>query len=292
LSSAAWAAAACACALALAAPGARSAPAEPRVTVIGDSIATAIRYDPAAKALLSAGVDLRLELAPCRRVAQVSCPYEGTNAPTVVELTRALGRAFGPTVIVAVGYNDFEQAYAGNIEEALAAFREAGVTRVLWVTLRANRQSYLSMNDAIRDAAARRREMTVVDWNLYSRSHPDWFQPDGLHLAGAGARSLAALLRSSLARVGVAAPVAPLRVSTASLPPTRAGKPFRMRLRAAGGVVPYRWTVTGLPAGLHLAASGRVSGRPGRSGTAVAIFRVEDAAGAVATRRLAVAVGR
>ena len=118
------------------------------------------------------------------------CPYQDTTAPTVLDLLGTLGpKLAGGTVIVAVGYNDFEQAYAGNIEEALTAMRNLGVKRVVWVTLRAERQSYLAMNDMIRAAAARHPEVTVADWNLYPRSHPDWFQPDGLHLGWQGARA-------------------------------------------------------------------------------------------------------
>ncbi len=51
--------------------------------------------------------------------------------------------------------------------------------------------------------------LTVVDWNLYSRSHPDWFQPDGLHLTDVGAIAMATLLHRSLDELGlVVAPAA------------------------------------------------------------------------------------
>ena len=53
----------------------------------------------------------------------------------------------------------------------------------------------------------RHPELTVVDWNLYSRSHPDWFQPDGLHLDSDGALAMATLVHRSLDELGlVAAP--------------------------------------------------------------------------------------
>ena len=40
-----------------------------RVTVFGDSAATAMAYDPEARRTLGRGIDLRLEVAACRRLA-------------------------------------------------------------------------------------------------------------------------------------------------------------------------------------------------------------------------------
>ena len=99
--------------------------------------------------------------------------------------------------------------FAATVETVLNALEKAGVDHVLWLTLRAERQSYLHMNDLVRAAAARHPELTVVDWNLYSRSHPDWFQPDGLHLTDAGAIAMATLVHRSLDDLGLVAPPRP-----------------------------------------------------------------------------------
>ncbi len=80
------------------------------VTVIGDSVAEGMSGDADAVAILSQGIDLDLETAPCRRVDGDSCPYEGVRVPTLVELAKTLGPKLGPNVVVAVGYNDFESA--------------------------------------------------------------------------------------------------------------------------------------------------------------------------------------
>ena len=87
--------------------------------------------------ILGEGVNLDLELAPCRRVGQDSCPFEGVRPPNVIQYVQSKGIALGQTVVVVVGYNDFEDAYATNIEDALTALQKAGVTHVLWATLRA-----------------------------------------------------------------------------------------------------------------------------------------------------------
>ena len=266
----------------------------PRVTVIGDSIATAIEYDPAARRILARGVDLDLQLAVCRRLVGDSCPYQGSRPPTLLDLLPSL--RLGSTVVVAVGYNDNEDTFAATVETALEALGKEGVEHILWLTLREARESYLQMNDVVRAAAERHAELTVVDWNLYSRSHPDWFQPDGLHLAGVGAIAMATLVHRSLDDLGlVTAPaVAALAVVTRTLPRARVGQPYVARLTASGGTLPIRWIRTAgtIPAGLTLRRDGRLTGTPRVAGRRVLTLRAADASGRLATRRFAIAISR
>ncbi len=259
-----------------------------RVTVIGDSIATAIQYQSTAHSVLSRGVELDLQLAVCRRLVGDSCPYEGVRPPTLVALLPSL-QLIGSTVVVAVGYNDYEQTFAESVETVLQALENAGAAHVLWLTLRAERQSYLNMNDVIRAAATRHPELTAVDWNLYSRSHPEWFQPDGLHLTDVGAIAMATLLHRSLDELGlVAAPaVQSLQIVTKRLPTARVGRPYATRLTASGGSRPFRWarTTGAIPVGLRLWRDGRLTGTPRIAGRRLITLRVMDLGGRSATRR-------
>jgi hypothetical protein len=270
----------------------RAAPPQ-HVTLIGDSVADALPGDASALKILAEGIDLDLEVAPCRRVGNESCPYQGVRPPNVIQLVQSMGSKLGPNVIVVVGYNDFEDQYAQNIEDALAAMKQAGVQRVLWATLRAASHPYLSMNDDILAAAARHPELTVVDWNLYSRSHPEWFQADGIHLLGPGSEAMATLLHATLVSLGIAAapqkpPAHPVRVATAALPVAVKGRKYVAKLRAAAGRPPYFWSFPRRPPkGLHLRPTGWVFGKPlGRPGTFVLEVRVADAAGGSAVRKL------
>ena len=151
----------------------------PHVTLIGDSVATAIRGTPSALAVVNQGIDLDLETDACRRLEDASCP---PGPPTVIDLIKQDGGAIGPTVVIAVGYNDFADHYAAEIDDVLAALEAVNVKHVFWLTLRAAHHPYIAMNDEIVAAAAKHPEVTVIDWNVYSRSHPEWFQDDGLHL--------------------------------------------------------------------------------------------------------------
>lgn len=256
------------------------------VTLVGDSVADAIAQDPAAVAILGQGVDLDLQVAPCRRVEGVGCPYQGVRPPSAVQLVQSLGPKIGPYVVISVGYNDFEDEYAGNVEDAMQALLAAGVKHVWWLTLRAARHPYLTMNDDIRAAAKRHPELSVVDWNVYSRSHPGWFQDDGLHLLRSGAEAMATLIHKTLVTDGAALP--PPRVTTGTLPRAQRGKPYRARLLAAAGIAPYRWMLLErAPAGIHLEANGVVRGTPrAKQGRYTFDVRVRDAVGSMATRRL------
>lgn len=276
--------------------GTASAAPLPRVTVIGDSVPGALAFDERAQAILRKGIDLRLEVAPCRRVDQTSCPYNGVSPPNVIEFVTTAGNSLGPTVIVAVGYNDPESEYAQNIENALEALRKAGVERVLWATLRAERQSYLNMNEMIRAAATRHPDLTPVDWNLYSRSHPDWFQPDGLHLDIEGARALATLLHNALVDLEIALPPSPkqkrLTVAASTLARGKAGEPYAARLLARGGLAPYRWARASgvVPNGLRLSTAGLLTGTPAKRGRFSFVVRVTDASRRSTTHRVVVQV--
>jgi Putative Ig domain len=269
-----------------------------RVTVFGDSAATAIAYDPDAKRILGRGVDLQLEVAACRRVGDLSCPYDGIRPPNVIERATELGRQLGPVVVVIVGYNDYESRYAENIEAALDAFRKAGVERVLWATLHAGRQSYVSMNDAIVAAAKRFPQLTVVDWDGLANTHRDWLQPDGIHLTPEGARGMASMVNDTLVGLGIAPKPAVtasprLAVASRALPVGRAGRAYAARLRAVGGTPPYRWAKTGgtLPAALRLAADGRLVGLPKRSGSFTLRLRVADRSDASTARTFRLLIG-
>jgi hypothetical protein len=183
----------------------RGARKRPRVTVIGDSVAAEISYERKAQYLLARGVRLNLQLAACRRLVQTSCTVAGVQPPTVIEVVISLGRSIGRDVVVAVGYNDYGLLYPSDVLHVLNALHRAGVQHVLWLTLRAARHSYVAMNATLREIATTDPELTLVDWNRYSRSHPNWFDSDGIHVTAAGGKAMATLVHRRLVALGIAA---------------------------------------------------------------------------------------
>jgi hypothetical protein len=258
--------------------------AQPRVTAIGDSVMTAILWYDAAQSVLADGVDLHMEVEVCRRITEQSCPFEGVRPPTLLEVVAAQGPNLGPTVIVEVGYSDPEEVFARGVEETVAALLRSGVTRILWVNYCERTNALTNMNRVLVAAAGRHPQLTIVDWASYSRDHWGWFQTDGIHLTLEGGVGLATLLHTALLRVF--AP--PLAFVSRKLPDAHAGRTFAARLRAAGGVRPYRWRVTSgpLPRGLHLRSDGLIYGVPVSTARVGLVFHVEDAAGQFLTRRI------
>ena len=168
--------------LAAIAIGAASAQARPaaapleRVTVIGDSIATTIQYDAARTPDSRQGHRPR---PPTRRLPPPRRRELSVSRGAPPDTRRRCSRRFGcgSTVVVAVGYNDYEETFAASVETVLQALDKAGVEHILWLTLRAERQSYLHMNEIIDAAAASHPKLSAVDWNLYSVATPTGSNP-------------------------------------------------------------------------------------------------------------------
>lgn len=165
----------------------------PRVTVIGDSVAASFDYVWAARRYVGKGLDLRSDAVVCRRLVVTSCVFQGSTPATALQLIGSNGRSLGSVVVVNVGYNDWAAVY--DVDRVMRALEAAGVSTVIWVTLRETTTNYQWSNARIRATARRwRNGLVVADWNAYSRGKP-WFREDGLHLTVSGAMGLARLLR-------------------------------------------------------------------------------------------------
>ncbi|HKE21036.1 MAG TPA: putative Ig domain-containing protein [Bryobacteraceae bacterium] len=82
-----------------------------------------------------------------------------------------------------------------------------------------------------------------------------------------------------------------LRITTTSLPSATLGTNYNFTLAATGGVQPYNWTATGLPAGLGLNSStGQITGTPTGGSTPSVSVTVTDQSGQTATARFVLPV--
>ena len=183
--------------LAVSAAGARTASSQPRVTVIGDSVAASVRYVPAARSYLARGFDLQLQASVCRRLVAPSCRYHGVAPPTALEMIRSEGSSLGRVVVVDVGYNDASRTYRDDLDSVMRALLSGGAERVIWVTLHESRPDYRATDDIIKAAPQRWPELTVADWNAVAGER-SWFRKDGIHLTPDGALGLDRLLRPLL----------------------------------------------------------------------------------------------
>lgn len=89
--------------------------------------------------------------------------------------------------------------------------------------------------------------------------------------------------------------LAPLTVSTTSVPAGNIGTPYSTTLAATGGATPYTWSITSgvLPAGLTLSSAGVISGTPVAAGSFTFTAQVKDSQStpATASRSFTLVVG-
>ena len=257
-----------------------AASAQPdRITVIGDSVLTAVQWNAQPRSILERGLPaVDLDIAVCRRLTGSSCPFEGEQPENLVETVQALGDAIGATVVVEVGYNDPEAGFADAVDASVEALLAAGVQRILWVNFHDWVPRYARMNAALARVLQQYPQVTVVDWEKESFVRYAWFQSDGIHLLYDGAVALATLIHNALVEA-----IEPLRVVAPARAVTVAqvGSRFTTRLVVSGGEGPYRWRVTGGPLvrGLHLLGNGVLTGTPTRPGRFTIGLLVSDAAG-------------
>jgi hypothetical protein len=180
------------------APGNVSASDPPRVTIFGDSVPDSLQYVPEARQLLGNGLELRLELTPCRRLVSPGCAYQGDRPESVLDIVQISPLVtLGNIVVVDVGYNESAVNYEADMSQVAIALVRLGVAHVLWVTMREQTDNYRRINDIIRMQARRWPQLHIVDWDAASRGQ-DWFQADGVHLNADGALGLAKLLRANI----------------------------------------------------------------------------------------------
>lgn len=248
----------------------------PGVLVIGDSVATGMYWHQEGIAVMQKNLDVLWSVDVCRTIGGISCPWRGKRPPTLLQVVAARG-AVPPTVIVVVGYNDPEDAFADEVDDAMSALVAAGARNVLWFTLRESQSQYAAMNTLLAEAQMRWPQLVLVDWNAASRGQNSWFQSDNEHLTLTGGLALAHLAHGAVTEI-----LNPLHVRAPLW--LQAGRSYAVRLRADGGTPPYRWRVVSgsPPRGFRLLANGSLTtvARPGTKASLV--LSVTDADGTTA----------
>jgi hypothetical protein len=163
-----------------------TAPAAPgfipgKVTAVGDSVM--LDYQDPLEAAIP-GIDV---------AAAVSRQWG--DGESILQTMKADGQ-LGAEVIVALGTN-------GPITDAdFDAMMSilSGASRVVFVNVHVDRPWQDPNNAVIAQGATRYPNVVVADWATLAAQNPQWFGPDGTHLAidGPGADALAALVASTL----------------------------------------------------------------------------------------------
>jgi hypothetical protein len=232
-----------------------------RVTMLADSVGSALLWDPGPFADFSAGLDVRGDAYGCRKLIVPGCPSEaGGNPPSALETINSLGVDLGPVVVVDVGYNDAPATFSDALDTVMKALLAHGVQRVVWVTLNETEGVWEQSNEIIRAAPARWPQLAVADWGAV-KLDPAWLQEDAVHFDHDGAVAFGKFLRPIvLAQVQLVVDTLPPVLHLPAVIHARAtsatGRVIRIEpvaVDATDGVVP----VTCTPASPHRFQVGR-----------------------------------
>ena len=177
---------------------------ERRVVVVGDSIILGAEA-PMTAAFAQRGWAVTFDAAVSRSTGAGLQAIESHRA----ELSDSL--------VVSLGANDAGSpaAFRQRVQAILDA--TVAVPHVYWVTLREVRDYYAPANQIVRELAAGRSNVTVLDWHGATAGAADLTAGDGLHLNGAGAARMTQLVTEAVVS-GVVLPAAPPQAAAAPAP--------------------------------------------------------------------------
>ena len=194
-----------------------SGPTVPKVTILGDSTSAAIRWTDEINNnsdrydVIGNTYDLQIALESCRRLMVTSCLSRTNNFTSekivpvsVLPLMQtSLKGRLGDAIVIMAGYDDYSITSA--IDQIMTEARAQGVSRVFWLNYRltnsynpAYQGYYTKHNSDLEWAKLRWPNLTVLDWNGYSRYQSSWFSSDGIHFTAAGATQLALYIKAAL----------------------------------------------------------------------------------------------
>lgn len=181
-----------------------------RVVVVGDSVILGAQ-STMVPAFAGRGWQVTFDAAVNRSSAAALDAVEAHRG----ELTDSL--------VLSVGAND--AGNTGAFAQRVAAILDATATvpHVYVLTIREVRDYYRPANQAIRDVAAGRPNVTVLDWHAATAGDASLTASDGLHLNGAGAARMTQLVTDAVVAgtvPGAAAPPPPTAAPTTPAPTT------------------------------------------------------------------------
>lgn len=198
---------------------------------------------------------------------------------------------FGDYAIVAGGYNYpyWDPArFDASIDKLIAAFEQAGVKHVFWVTLREVKQQYVTpsawrsiqpyywyfptVNQHLRAALARHPNLTLIDWAAIA-DRPG-LTYDAIHLNSFGAREYAGLVSRSVQAVRGRIPdgsVTEVTVAGPGAVPAEASA-VALNLAVTGGRAPG--FLTAYPCGEPLPLAANLNYLPDRTVSAAAVVPI------------------
>jgi len=194
------------------------------VLIVGDSVASVLRWAPASmKPLWSSEYNVTLETWGCQKLVDPGCI--GLAKLSALEQIQRHRNDNFDMVIVATGYNDTGAEYLRNSIRKIAKEVSSQGAELMWLTYRENgnvRIKNRAFNDVVREEQLSQK-MSVLDWELIARKNKHWFSGDAVHMNRFGGLQLARQIKKGLDvhyKRALPAPTTTAPATTSTIAPT------------------------------------------------------------------------
>lgn len=160
--------------------------------LVGDSVMAVMATNNGGLKLLARQHPFILRAVSCQKLIFAGCTKRAKESS--LALLRANRGKFSRVVVVATGYNDFDDASFSRAIAAISTESSRQGVLVLWLTYREEgnvRKKAISYNAQLRKFLLTVPNLRLLDWNRISQGHDSWFTKDKIHMNGSGGLEMA-----------------------------------------------------------------------------------------------------
>ncbi len=169
------------------------------VLIVGDSVASVLRWAPASMKPLWAGTyNVTLETWGCQKLLGPGC-IESAKLSAYDQIVKHRDDGID-IVIVATGYNDTGAEFVRNAMHKINAEVKSQGASLIWLTYRENgnvRFKNRAFNDVVK-TESKKLHITLLDWEFIARKNKHWFTGDRVHMNKFGGLQLARNIKTAL----------------------------------------------------------------------------------------------
>lgn len=170
------------------------------VLFVGDSVMAGIERSDQGMKLLSRQFTFAFAANGCQRLTLPGCTKSSKTSS--LELLKQSDGLITRVVVVATGYNEFNNstAFRRDVLRICNEAKRQGI-QVLWLTYQEAgnvKKKSRAFNTVLHEVSITQENLEIIDWNLYSEGHSDWFAEDDVHLSGIGPLKMAKLIAEGI----------------------------------------------------------------------------------------------
>lgn len=173
-------------------PAPVSASTDKEVLLVGDSVLAVLGSNSAGLNLLGRKHPFIFKAVSCQRLIHRGCTESSRKSS--LNLLRANRGKYSKVVVVASGYNDFND---NSFSKAVTAICNEAVRQgvvVLWLTYREEgnvKTKAVSFNLQLHYFTRSISNLRLLDWHKISKGRDSWFTTDKIHMQSTGALEMA-----------------------------------------------------------------------------------------------------